>query len=261
MIGAIIGDLAGSIYEFGQTKQVFSVKTDDLIDENAFFSDDTILTIAVLDSIINHKDYGENLRKYTLEYADKTPQNIPYFKKMFSPGFLKWANSNEIGESFGNGALMRISPVGFMFNTQEEVQENAIKATAPSHNTQTAINDATTVALVCFYAKSLSKQEIIAKLNLKPKYTPFTKFNSTCQETLGNCLYAVFSSNSFEESIKKVLSFGGDTDTNACIVGSMAEALYGVPEHLVDKARKKLPDQFLSIIDQAYNKLEYNKQL
>jgi len=74
----------------------------------------------------------------------------------------------------------------------------------------------------------------------------------TCNETIDNCLYALFTSDSFEESLKKVISFGGDTDTNACIVGSMAEALYGIDEELLNKAKLKIPSEFVKKLEKGY---------
>ena len=106
------------------------------------------------------------------------------------------------GNSIGNGAMMRISPIGFMFNTEEEVIENSRLTTIPSHNTEEAINTAKTIALIIYYARiGLSKEEIIDKLNIKLKFEPFKTFNYTCGTTIDNCLYALFTSDSFEESI------------------------------------------------------------
>ena len=257
MWGAIIGDLAGSIYEFDQVKEVSSVTVNNLIEDNSFFSDDTILTMAVLDAILNNGDYETYLRKYALEYIDYKPDFSPYFKGMFSPGFTKWANGNEMSFSAGNGAMMRISPVGYLFNSREDVMENSYLATIPSHNTEEAIKSASTVAMIIYLARmGLSKEEIIKELNLSFSYVPFTKFNMTCNDTISNCLYATFTSNSFDESIRKVISFGGDTDTNACIVGSIAEALYGVDESLIEKAKTKLPDQFVKKLTLGYKNME-----
>lgn len=253
MLGAIIGDLAGSIYEFGQFKKLEPVKVKNIIEENSFISDDTILTIAVADAILNKKPYEERLKFYAKKYGNMIPKNIPYFKTMFSPGFTKWASSNEQGFSQGNGAMMRISPVGFLFNSAEDVIKNAEATTRPSHNSQQAIECAKIVALIIFYArKGYEKDEIIDKLDLHIKKPKLERANYTCDETIDVCLYSLFNSNSFEESIEKVLSFGGDTDTNACIVGSMAEAMFGIPEALKEKARAKLPQEFKEIIDKAY---------
>ena len=182
MLGAIIGDLAGSIYEFEQINNFHPVKINNIIEDNSFFSDDTILTIAIADAILNNVNYETKLKEYALVYDNKIPKDIPYFKTMFSPGFTKWSKSNFQGDSIGNGAMMRISPVGYLFNTEEDVIKNARLATIPSHNSKIAIESATTVALIIFYARlGLSKQEIISKLNLKIKKPKITKFNYTCE--------------------------------------------------------------------------------
>ena len=85
-------------------------------------------------------------------------------------------------------------------------------------------------------------------MNLKVKYSPFEKFNMTCHETIGNCLYALYESDSFEDAIRKSLSMGGDTDTNSCIVGSMAEALYGMTEKQKEEAKENLPKEYIKIL-------------
>lgn len=253
MWGAIIGDLAGSIYEYEQINQIKSVKTDEIIPDKAFFSDDTILTIAILEAIQTDKDYERCLKKYGNLYKDYKPNHKPYFKTSFSPGFIKWCNLNEMGTSIGNGALMRISPIGFLFDNESDVKENAKLATIPSHNSKEAIVYSTLIALIIFYARNnIPKDEILKKLNINLKYKPFEKFNSTCSQTFDNCIFAAFNSNSFEESIYNVLSYGGDTDTNACIVGSMAEALYGIDPKLIKKAKEYIPNNFIEILDNAY---------
>lgn len=253
MWGAIIGDIAGSIYEFKQIKKTEFVKCNEIIPENGFFSDDTILTIAVSEAIQTDKDYEGHLKKYGKLYKDYKPNYTPYFKTIFSPGFTKWVNGEKEGNSTGNGAMMRISPVGYMFDTEKEVIENAKFATIPSHNSKDAIESSKIIALIIYYARQgWPKEEILKKLNIQLQYIPFEKFNATCRETIDNCLYAVFTSNSFEESIKKVISFGGDTDTNACIVGSMAEAMYGIDTRIIEKAKSKIPKEFIDIIEKEY---------
>ena len=255
MWGAIIGDIAGSIYEFEQLKDIESVKIEEIISSNGFYSDDTILTIAIMDAIENDGNYEKYLKLYGKKYQNYKPDYKPYFKSSFAPGFIKWVNGEKDGNSIGNGAMMRIAPVGYMFNSEKDVIENAKLATIPSHNSIEAIECSTTIALIIFYARQgMHKEQILKKLNLKLEYKPFEKFNTTCGQTIDNCLYALFSSNSFEESIKNVLSYGGDTDTNACIVGSMAEAMFGIDPRLIDKAKQKIPDEFKKVIDKAYNK-------
>ena len=252
MYGAIIGDLAGSIYEYAQTKEIKSIDIDKIIEDNAFYSDDTILTIATLDAILHDRDYDTYLRKYIREYSGYKPEFKPYFKSPFSPGTMKWAKSNFIGTSIGNGAMMRISPVGYLFDTEEDVITNSKLATMPSHNSKEAIDSATKIALIIFYLrKGLSLEEIYNNLDIELKCSPFTKFNTTCNETIDNCLYTLYNSNNFEDAIRKTIALGGDTDTNACIVGSMAEALYGIDNELINQANSKLPKEFVKVLSKT----------
>lgn len=253
MLGAIYGDKAGSIYEYSQLMNVTSINPEELITEESFYSDDTILTIAIMDAIINKKDYEETLRKYVLDNENYKPDFSTYFKLSFSPGTIRWAKGVGRNDSIGNGAMMRISPVGYLFDTEEEVIENARLATIPSHNSKEAIDSVTTIALMIYYfRKGLTKDEVYKKLNLLSEYEPFTKFNSTCHETIGNCLYAIYNSNSFEDAIRKTLLMGGDTDTNCAIVGSVAEALYGMSEEQKKDAIKGLPLTYKNLLTKYY---------
>ena len=260
MWGAIIGDLAGSIYEFEQIKKVSNVKVDNLILDNSFFSDDTILMIAVLDAVLNNQNYEYYLKKYAKKYESYKPNFNPYFKTTFSPGFTKWVNGNIKGKSIGNGAMMRISPIGYLFDDENEIIKNVESATTPSHDTKEATTCATTIAMIIYLArKGMKKDEIISKLNINCAYSPFKKFNYNCYSTIDNCLYALFTSNSYSESITKIISYGGDTDTNACIVGSMAEALYGIDTELIKQAKQKIPGEFTKILNKGYSKIKKYK--
>lgn len=262
MWGAIIGDIAGSIYEFDQVSSIKSVKSQEVLPEKGFFSDDTILTIAILDAIEHDKDYEKYLKLYGNKYKNYKPDFKQYFRSSFAPGFIKWVNGEREGNSIGNGAIMRISPVGYMFSSEAEVIKNAELATIPSHNSDEAIKCSKIVSLIIYYSlHGLSKEQIIEKLHLKLQYKPFEKFNTTCSQTIGNCLFALFTSNSFEESIYKVLSYGGDTDTNACIVGSMAEAMFGIKPSLIEKAKEKIPTEFKHILDVAYKLKQKDEDL
>lgn len=259
MYGAIIGNLAGSIYEFGQVKKVHPVSINNIIENNSFYSDDTILTLAILEAILNNENiicYEKYLKKYVQEFENYKPNFHPYFQSSFSPHFIRWANGIVESKSRGNGAMMRISPIGYLFNHEWDVISQTALATAPSHGSIEAITASQTVALIIYYARcGLSKDEIIDRMTITLKYQPFSKFNTTCQETLPNCLYALFSSNSFEEAIRKIISYGGDTDTNACIVGSMAEALFGVDENLISLVNQKLPEKFVKILEEGYSRI------
>ncbi len=261
MYGAIIGDLAGSIYEYGQIKKVTAIKNlTELIPENAFFSDDTILTIAILEAILNDNNYEKYLKLYGKKYLEYKPNFTPYFKTTFSPGFTKWLTNDYQGTSAGNGAMMRISPIGYLSETETELTKNIEKATIPSHNSEEALYCAGIIAQIIYLARQgFTKRDIKTTLKLSPNYQPFQKFNTTCSATLDNCLYALFSSTSFEESLLKVISYGGDTDTNACIVGSMAEALYGLDPSLIKQAQTKIPEEFITVLDKGYQRINKNK--
>ncbi len=249
MLGAIYGDKAGSIYEYNQTKEITKIFPDKLITDESFYSDDTIETIALIDAITSNKDYEKTLRRYINDNKNYKPNFEPYFEKTFSPNTMKWAKGEGNSNSTGNGAMMRISPIGFLFNTEEEIIKQAKAATIPSHNSKEAITSATTIALIIYYfRKGLSKEEVFKKMNLKVEYKPFKQFNMTCHETIGNCLYALYESNSFEDAIRKTLLMGGDTDTNSCIVGSMAEALYGLTEDEKNDAKRTLPKEYIKIL-------------
>ena len=257
MYGNIIGDLAGSIYEYDQIKEVSSIIADKLITKDSFISDDTILTIAIMDAIINNKEYEESLREYGLKYENFVKPNMPYFKKTFSPGFVKWMHGTFEAQSCGNGAMMRIAPVGYLFNTLEEIEEQCRLATMPSHNSKEAINCATLIAKIIFLArKGYSKDAIIKRLNIVLYEKEIKQFNYTCSDTIDICLYALFTSNSFDEAIKKILLYGGDTDTNACIVGGMAEAIYGLDEQYVKEVDNRIPENFKKILKKAYKYLK-----
>ena len=272
MWGSIIGDLAGSIYEYDQMQSVHPVKVDKIIEDNAFFSDDTILTVAIADAIVNKDDvYSKYVKAYGNEYRDYLPKFQPYFKTIFSPGFIKYLDGQSDMKSEGNGALMRISPVGYLFNKPCEVASEAIWATGITHSTSSAKNDAILVALlIYFFRQGYSKEQTKAEIkklenkgysfrSLDVEYTPFKTFNKTVTETMDNVLYALFKSDSYEDAIRKVISFGGDTDTNACIVGGMAEALYGVPDELVSQAKEKVPEKFVKVLDRAYMMMDSDK--
>ena len=250
MYGAIIGDIAGSIYEYDQIKEVKEVNIDKIIEKESFYGDDTILTIAILDCILNNGDYNEYLRKYINKYKDYKPNYEKTFNTIISPNIIRWSKSNIEGLSKGNGAMMRISPVGYLFNSEKDVINNAYMATKPTHNTYEAIDSATKIALIIYYLrKGLSKEEVFNKLDLKVEYTPFNKFNLTCSETIDNCLYTFYNSNSFEDAIRNTIKMGGDTDTNAAIVGSMAEAIYKIDDNLKKEAIDKLPNEFKDVLN------------
>lgn len=249
MYGAIIGDLSGSIYEYNQTKKISKIDVNELITNDSFYSDDTILTIAIIDAILHDKNYEKYIKYYANKYKDYKPNFSPYFKSTFSPGFTRWVNGNKENNSTGNGAMMRISGVGYLFDKKIDILENALQATIVSHNTKEAIKYSTMIALLIYYFRNgYSKEEVLDRFKFDLKYKPFDKFNTTCSDTIDNCLFSIFNNYSFEESIKDVISYGGDTDTNACIVGSVCESIYGIDNSLIEQVNEKIPDEFIKVL-------------
>ncbi len=277
MYGAIIGDLAGSIYEYleynNSKKGVIKLKTrklilnkPDLIDDKSFYSDDTILTMAILESILDRKSYITKLKEYTFKYMCLVPKDIPYFKYMFSPNFIRWCEGKDKGNSRGNGAAMRISPVGYLFNDEKRIINEVKKVTIPSHGSAEAFNGAEAVALTIYMARKhinpdVIKEYIVNRYGFDLNYN-FDELMSTntftclCEETVKQALYILFSSSSFEEAVRKSVAIGGDTDTTACITGSMAEALYGIPNDLINQANEHLPEEFKENLTRGYSKVK-----
>lgn len=276
MLGAIIGDVAGSYLEVLEVAELKNsnkkrcyderVKILDrdvrLFDENCSCTDDSILTMAIYDAIVNGDcDYEKYLREYGLkEYEEGIDK---YGRSRFGGGFVKWLNGEGKGDSFGNGSAMRIGPVGYLFDSLEDVIENARLATIPSHNHPDSIKGAEAVAVVIFLLRNgYSKEDV--KTFIENKYYKLNYdlndlqrnnvFSSKCSVCVPQALFVFFESDSFEDSIRKALSIGGDTDTIACIVGSVSEAYYGVPDKLKDDVRPYLKPYMYNLLENRYFK-------
>ncbi len=252
MYGAIIGDLAGSIYEYDQTKNTREISPRKILENDSFFSDDTILTIATLDAILENKPYAEMYKKYYQEFKNYKPDFKPYFKSAFSPGFSKWAEGEKYGNSTGNGALMRLSPIPMIIDNTLVMYMHLYDSVNTSHNSDEARGYALCLADFIRKTKTPEDREKLLSLSNDFKYIPFKKFNTTCKETLPNVIHAVLTSSDFEEAILKTISMGGDTDTNAAIAGSIAEGLFGIPDSLIRDANKYLPEEFVKRLEKGY---------
>lgn len=160
-------------------------------------------------------------------------------------------------QSCGNGDMMRMAPVGYLFNTFEENEEQCRLVTMPPHNSKEAIDCATLVAKIILLArKGYSKEDIIHKLNIVLCEKEIKQFNYTCSSTIDVCLYALFTTDSFDSANLKVLSYGGDVDTNAYIVGGMVEAMYGIDEQYIKKVNKIIPEEFKKVLKRVYKCLK-----
>jgi ADP-ribosylglycohydrolase len=251
MLGAIAGDVIGSVFE------AFSTKRNDfpLFSPMSRFTDDTVLTIAVTHSILEGTEYSAAFREFGLRY--------PY--SGYGATFFEWLHAAEPAPygSWGNGSAMRVSPVGFAFDTVEKVLEEAAETAAPTHNHPEGIKGAQAVALAVFLARSgASKRRIRDSISGRFGYDlnrsldqirPVYKFEISCQKSVPESLIAFLESEDFEDAIRKAISLGGDADTMACIAGGIAEAFYGeVPVHIVEGTRKLVPDDLLEVVDRFY---------
>lgn len=268
MLGAIIGDVVGSYYEVLEVKEIKNghrsyeerIKILDqntpLFTENSSVTDDSILTFAIYKAIKENKPYEEMLKYYAKKEIDLGKDM--YGRSRFGKGFVEWVNGNTQGTSYGNGASMRISPVGYLFDTLEEVKQESYKATIPSHNHEESILCAEAVSTSIFLLRNgISKEELkeyIEKNYFKLDYDledlrKNYKFSSKSINSVPQAIFTFLESTSFEETIRNAISIGGDTDTIACIAGSLAESYYGVPQELLEQVKPYLKDYMKELLD------------
>lgn len=268
MLGAIIGDVVGSYYEVLEVKEIKNghrsyeerIKILDqntpLFTENSSVTDDSILTFAIYKAIKENKPYEEMLKYYAKKEIDLGKDM--YGRSRFGKGFVEWVNGNTQSTSYGNGASMRISPVGYLFDTLEEVKQESYKATIPSHNHEESILCAEAVSTSIFLLRNgISKEELkeyIEKNYFKLDYDledlrKNYKFSSKSINSVPQAIFTFLESTSFEETIRNAISIGGDTDTIACIAGSLAESYYGVPQELLEQVKPYLKDYMKELLD------------
>lgn len=240
MIGAIAGDIIGSVYEH------HPIKTKDfpLFDPRCRFTDDSVLTIAVAKAILDEREYQNAIWEMGRKYPHAGYGGL----------FFHWLHSVDPKpyKSWGNGSAMRVSPVGFAFTTVETVLHEAASSAQISHNHPEGIKGAQAAALAVFLAKTKKDKEIIrSQISTRFGYNldrtidtirPGYSFDISCQGTVPEAITAFLDSNSYEDAIRNAVSLGGDSDTLACITGGIAEAYYGaVPSEIKDMVCKILP--------------------
>ncbi|PLS19168.1 hypothetical protein CVD28_01815 [Bacillus sp. M6-12] len=253
MIGAIAGDILGSTYEILNTKR----KDFTLFRPLSRYTDDTVLTIATADCILHDGNFMEYYRKYCI-----SNQMRGYGSK-----FYLWAlfNGKEPYNSMGNGSAMRVSPIGYIAKSVDEVLYFAEKSASATHNHPEGIKGAQAVALAIYLAKQNSSKEEIkyfieSKLgyDLSMSYDDLKKSykgGGTCPLTVPQAIICFLDSTDFEDSIRNAIALGGDSDTLACITGSIAEAYYKkIPAEIIEKTINKLPTKFIATIHEFSEK-------
>lgn len=254
MIGAIVGDIVGSVYEWDNIK----TKEFPLFRPDCFFTDDTIMTMAIAEGLMNGgspQDFVAAMKKYGRLYPDAG----------YGGRFGRWivSDDNEPYNSWGNGSAMRVSPVGWAFDSLSEVEKYAGISAAVTHNHPEGIKGAKATAASIFLArKGKSKGEIKTYVENTFSYDldrtldeirPDYQFNESCQEAVPEAIIAFLESVDFEDAIRNAISLGGDSDTLAAITGSIAEAAYGVPEDIKGQALGILDSSLVEIYNDFSN--------
>lgn len=248
MLGAIAGDIIGSVYERDNIK----TKEFPLFRAESRFTDDTVLTVAIADALLNQGDYSDVLKKYH--------QLFPHAG--YGGTFKAWARSDnrEPYNSWGNGSAMRVSPVSYAFNNLEQVLQEAERSAEVTHNHPEGIKGAQATAAAIFLARTgQSKAEIKAYIESMFAYDlgqtlaeirPLYQFDVSCQGSVPQALIAFLESTDFEDAIRNAISLGGDSDTIACIAGAISEAFYGgVPEAIAKETTLRLAQPLLHVTE------------
>ncbi len=254
MLGAIAGDMIGAPYEGQPTKR----KNFPLFTAFSHFTDDTVLTVATADCLLHGGGYAEAYRRFARAHPHCS----------YGQRFRRWAFGEDRGPyySMGNGSAMRVSPVGFACDSVEEVLEEAKRSAEVTHNHPEGIKGAQAVALAVFLArrgadKETIRQEIVGRFAyplhqslamIRDDYGPAW----SCPGSVPEAILSFLEAGSLEEAIRNAVSLGGDADTQACIAGGIAEAFFGgIPAEIESEVRKRLPEDFLAILDAFYQRV------
>lgn len=246
MLGAIAGDVIGSVHEGARTK----TKHFALFVPESTFTDDTVLTIAVADALLHQNDYVDSLHNYFHAYPDAG----------YGGAFVRWCTdrSREPYNSWGNGSAMRVSPVAYVYDTLDEVLNEARRSAEVTHNHEHGIRGAQATAAAIFLARTGSSKDEIRRYiedtfeyfldetlaQIRPTYP----FDVSCQGSVPQSIIAFLESTSYEDAVRNAISLGGDADTMACIAGGIAEAYYGgVPDDIHAKTLALLDDHLRGV--------------
>ena len=247
MFGAIAGDIIGSRFEWDRIKS----KDFELFADDSVFTDDTVLTAAIADAFMSRGDYAEYLRRYTHAFPGRG----------YGSSYYDWAKSSAAGpySSFGNGSAMRVSAVGWAFNDLESVVSEAERTAIVTHDHPEGVKGAQAVAAAVFLARTgTDKSGIKHMISERFRYDldrPLDViraaygFDETCQGTVPEALTSFFESDSYEDAVRNAVSLGGDSDTLACIAGSVAGAFYGVPDAIRREAISRLAPELVRIVE------------
>ena len=265
MLGAIIGDTVGSVYEFNNIKTM----NFPLFSPESNYTDDSIMTMAVADWLLKDPKHGmDTLEASLISFAKKYPCPMGGYGGMFFRWLFRSDGKREPYNSWGNGSAMRASSNGWMFDTLEETERVAGLSAAITHNHPEGIKGAQSTAAAIFMARNgSSKEEIRSYITEKYGYNlnrtcdeirPVYGWEGSCQGTVPEAMVAFFDSTDFESAIRLAVSLGGDSDTLACITGGIAEAFYKeIPDDIALTEWNLLPEDFKVILKKMETKSSY----
>ena len=259
MYGAILGDIIGSPYEWHNLKS----KEFDLFGRQSGFTDDTVMTVAVADALMQALDQGclneeEGTKELLVDSMHRWGRTYP--NAGYGGRFLEWLMQRRRNPyySFGNGSGMRVSSVGWLADNIEEVRKLAKWSAEVTHDHPEGIKGAEAIASAIFLARmDHSKEEIKAYITSEFHYDldrscdqirPGYEFDVSCQGSVPEAIIAFLEGNGFEDVIRNAISLGGDSDTIGAMAGSIAEAYYGVPEELQRECRRRLPEEMREVL-------------
>ena len=253
MLGAIVGDVIGAPYEWNNVKWMDF----ELFTPLSTFTDDTVLTLATANSILTDVCYESSYRRLGEIHPGRG----------YGGRFLQWLNNPQMGpyNSWGNGSAMRVSPVGWAFDTEKQVMTEARRSAEVTHDHPEGVKGAQATALAVFMARSGASMNDIRKEmsttfgydmdRTLDKIRPSYEFDVSCQGTVPEAMIAFLESNDFEDAIRKAVSLGGDSDTLTCITGSVAHAFYGkIPAGIVGQVKGRLSRDLVVIMDRFCEK-------
>ena len=264
IIGAIIGDIVGSRFEFNNYRS-----TDfEFLNDKCFFTDDSVMTIAVADWVTNKRQTDRHLALYLREWGRKYPN------RGYGGMFLRWLLSKELSSpynSFGNGSAMRVSPCGFYAQSLDEALFLAKQSAEVTHNHPEGIKGAQSVAAAIYLAKTGNTKAIIKEYiennfgydlsRTCDEIRRVYKFNETCQETCPEAIIAFLESHDYESAIRLGISLGGDSDTIGAITGGIAAAYYGIPDSIIEEVKRFIPFEFIDIVEKFENSMNTKKRI
>ena len=257
MYGAILGDMIGAPYEFDRGNKT---KEFPLFSIGSQFTDDTVMTIAVCDALLQHtNDSPDGIRKAVVRSMQSWGHRYP--DAGYGIMFYDWleAEHPEPYGSFGNGSAMRVSSVGWLYDTLERTREVARLSAEVTHNHPEGLKGAEAAASAIFLARNGSSKDeirsyIISEFGYDLSRTcdeirPTYRHIESCQKTVPEAVTAFMEGVNFEDVIRTAVSLGGDSDTLTCIAGGIAEAFYGVPGEMKDECRARLPEDMNRVFD------------